>query len=129
VTPTLQVLVYPALDPELSEPSFERLADAYGLTRSDMQFFWGVYLKTAKDADHPYASPLRADTLRDVAPAMILTAEFDPLVDEEERYGERLRAAGVPTRTARYDGMIHGFMSYSVGSTQLGSRSRSAGMP
>ncbi len=61
-----------------------------------MQFFWGACLKTAKDADHPYASPLCADTLRDVAPAMILTAEFDPLVDEGYRYGERLRAAGVP---------------------------------
>ena len=43
---------------------------------------------------------------------MILTAEFDPLVDEGEHYGERLRAAGVPTRTVRYDGMIRGFMSY-----------------
>jgi len=77
-----------------------------------MQFFWGACLKTAKDADHPYASPLRADTLRAVAPAMILRAEFDPLVDDGERYGERLRAAGVPTRAVRYDGMIHGFMSY-----------------
>jgi acetyl esterase len=108
----LQVLIYPALDPELSSPSFESLADGYGLTRSDMQFFWGLYLKSSQDADDPYASPLRAGSLRGVAPALILTAELDPLVDEGELYGERLRAAGVAARTVRYDGMIHGFMSY-----------------
>ena len=109
---TLQVLIYPALDPDVSSPSFESLADGYGLTRADMQFFWDLYLKSPQNADHPYASPLRASSLKGVAPALILTAELDPLVDEGELYGKRLRAAGVEARTVRYDGMIHGFMSY-----------------
>jgi acetyl esterase len=111
-TLALQVLIYPALDPTLSEPSFERLADGYGLTRSDMQLFWELYLRGPKDSENPYASPLKAQALHGVAPAIILTAEFDPLVDEGELYGERLRAAGVEARTIRYDGMIHGFMNY-----------------
>jgi acetyl esterase len=109
---TLQVLIYPALDPTLSSPSFESSGTGFGLTRSDMQFFWGLYLQSAKDADDRYASPLQASSLKGVAPAFIVTAELDPLVDEGELYGERLRAAGVAARTVRYDGMIHGFMSY-----------------
>jgi acetyl esterase len=108
----LQVLIYPALDPALSSRSFESLAVGFGLTRADMQFFWGLYLKSPKDADDPYASPLRAGSFKGVAPALIVTAELDPLVDEGELYGGRLRAAGVPARTVRYDGMVHGFMSY-----------------
>jgi acetyl esterase len=108
----LQVLIYPALDPTLSSGSFESLAVGFGLTRSDMQFFWELYLKSSKDADDPYASPLQARSLKGVAPALIVTAELDPLVDEGELYGERLRAAGVPARTVRYEGMVHGFMSY-----------------
>ena len=108
----LQVLIYPALDPTLSSRSFESLAVGFGLTRSDMQFFWGLYLKSSKDADDPYASPLQASSFKGVAPALIVTAELDPLVDEGELYGERLRAAGAPARTVRYDGMVHGFMSY-----------------
>jgi acetyl esterase len=109
---TLQVLIYPALDPDMSSPSFESLADGYGLTRADMQLFWDLYLKSPGDAHDPYASPLRASSLKGVAPALIITAELDLLVDEGELYGERLRAAGVKARTVRYAGMIHGFMSY-----------------
>lgn len=108
----LQLLIYPALDPALSSRSFESLAVGFGLTRSDMQFFWELYLKSSKDFDNPYASPLHARSLKGVAPALIVTAELDPLVDEGELYGERLRAAGVPARTVRYDGMVHGFMSF-----------------
>jgi acetyl esterase len=108
----LQVLIYPALDPALSEASMQTLSSGYGLTASDMQLFWELYLKNPEDAARPYASPLRETDLRDVAPALLITAEYDPLVDEGERYGALLRDAGVPARTVRYPGMIHGFMSY-----------------
>jgi len=108
----LQVLIYPALDPMLGAVSYERLAKGYGLTREDMRNFWDLYLPSPDEAANPYASPLQASDLRGLAPAFVLTAEFDPLVDEGERYAAMLRAAGVPARATRYPGMIHGFMSY-----------------
>jgi acetyl esterase len=108
----LQVLIYPALDPTLSEASMQTLSTGYGLTAGDMQLFWELYLKSPEDAAKPYASPLRETNLKGVAPALIITAEYDPLVDEGERYAAQLRDAGVPARTVRYPGMIHGFMSY-----------------
>jgi acetyl esterase len=108
----LQVLVYPALDPTLSDTSFESLSTGYGLTRADVQYFWKLYLKSPEDASNPYASPLREKTLSGVAPGLIITAEYDPLVDEGERYAALLESAGVTVRTVRYPGMIHGFMSY-----------------
>ena len=108
----LQVLIYPAFDPTLSEASMQTLAAGYGLTAGDMELFWELYLKGPEDAANPYASPLRETNLKSVAPALIITAEYDPLVDEGERYAAQLRDAGVPARTLRYPGMIHGFMSY-----------------
>ncbi len=108
----LQCLIYPALDPTLGEDSYERLATGYGLTKEEMRHFWSLYLARAEDAANPYASPLRATDLGGVAPALIVTAGYDPLLDEGERYGERLRAAGVRARTISYPGMIHGFVSY-----------------
>jgi acetyl esterase len=108
----LQVLIYPALDPTLSEASMQTLSTSYGLTAGDMQLFWELYLNSPEDAAKPYASPLRETNLKGVAPALIITAEYDPLVDEGERYAAQLRDAGVPARAVRYPGMIHGFMSY-----------------
>ena len=108
----MQVLIYPALDPMLSEASMEKLSGGYGLTRRDMHYFWELYLKSPEDAASPYASPLREQNLRGVAPALVITADYDPLVDEGERYGAMLRDAGVPVRAVRSPGMIHGFMSY-----------------
>ena len=108
----LQVLIYPALDPTLSEASMERLSTGYGLTRADMQYFWELYLKGQDDAANPYVSPLHEKDLSGVAPALVITAAYDPLIDEGERYAALLRNAGVPVRTVRYPGLIHGFVSY-----------------
>jgi acetyl esterase len=79
------------------------------LTTITMQWYWDQYLHTAADASNPYAAPLVAQNLRNLPPALVITAEFDPLCDEGEAYARSLQAAGVPTRCSRYDGMIHGF--------------------
>jgi acetyl esterase len=74
-----------------------------------MQWFWDHYVPDAAQRDDPDASPLRADDLAGVAPAFVASAECDPLRDEAEAYGERLRAAGVPVKVRRYDGLAHGY--------------------
>jgi acetyl esterase len=74
-----------------------------------MRWFWNHYLNDPSEGDNPLVSPLRAADLSGLPPAFIVTAEFDPLRDDGERYGERLRDAGVPVRVSRYDGQIHGF--------------------
>ncbi|MFB3112757.1 MAG: alpha/beta hydrolase fold domain-containing protein [Gemmatimonadales bacterium] len=67
------------------------------------------YLCGSDDARNAYASPAFAEDLTGLPPALVLTAEYDPLRDEGEEYGRRLQAAGVPATVSRYDGMIHGF--------------------
>jgi acetyl esterase len=106
-----QMLLYPVTDYHTpGTPSYVENADGYGLTRDTMEWFWGHYLNDAADADHPHASPLRAPDLAGLPPAYVMSAEYDPLRDEAERYGERLRAAGVATEITRRPGMNHGFL-------------------
>ena len=103
-----QLLVNPLLDATLSMPSVQELATGFGLTRAALERFVGLYLDGADPRD-PRCSPLLADDLAGLPPAVICTAECDPLRDEGEAYGERLAAAGVPVAVRRYDGMVHGF--------------------
>lgn len=109
----LQVLIYPVADlTTFDTPSYLENAEGYYLTRSGMQWFAQHYLRDESDARDPLVSPLHAD-VKGLPPALVITAEFDPLRDEGEAYAEKLRAAGVPTRLSRYDGMIHGFYTMS----------------
>ena len=103
-----QLLVYPVTDMTRSLPSHTENGTGYLLDSDAMSWFLDNYLAKA-DRRHPDASPLFADDLSGLPPAFVLTAEFDPLRDEGEAYAERLRTAGVPVTTSRYDGMIHGF--------------------
>ncbi|MEA2679723.1 MAG: acetyl esterase [Candidatus Binataceae bacterium] len=106
-----QLLVYPATRRELDTPSHKQFATDgyYILSRADMEWFWGHYLASKADAANPYACPARAKSLAGLPPALVITAEFDPLRDEGESYAARLREEGVATVLKRYDGVTHGF--------------------
>jgi acetyl esterase len=95
----------------MSSSSYEENAEGYLLTRDSMDWFIGHYLSNGADAKDPRVSPLYADDLRGVAPALVITAEFDPLRDEGEAYAERLRDAAVNVELQRFDGQIHGFFA------------------
>jgi len=111
VSPVYQLLVYPVTDHRYDTSSYRENADDYLLTKDAMVWFWNHYLRSEADGNSPLASPLRADNFRDLPPALVMTAEFDPLRDEGEAYAAKLRDAGVPVTLTRYDGMIHGFFS------------------
>jgi acetyl esterase len=104
-----QLLIYPVTDHDLDTPSYLANAEGYLLEREGMRWFWNHYLADARDAENPLACPLRAANLAGLPPAFVVTAEFDPLCDDGDRYVAALRAAGVPVTHRRYDGMIHGF--------------------
>jgi acetyl esterase len=106
-----QLLVYPVTDATSESPSYAENGEGYLLTRDSMQWFWNHYLRGDTDRADPYASPLRAASLAGLPPALVITAEFDPLRDEGEAYGRRLRDAGVRATISRYPGTIHGFFS------------------
>lgn len=106
-----QVLIYPVIDGACDTPSYTENAEGYFLERQAMQWFWDQYLGPAGNCDDPLASPIRARDLSGLPPAVLITAEYDPLRDEGEAYAAALDAAGVPVTMRRYDGMIHGFVS------------------
>lgn len=106
----LQSLVYPVCDFRMASESYKTFATGCGILTADaMKWFRGHYLGTMDDAADWRASPLLAPSLKGVAPAIIVAAECDVLHDEGLRYGERLKAAGVPVERHEYKGMIHAF--------------------
>jgi acetyl esterase len=105
-----QLLAYPALDHRCGSPSYDENSTGYLLSAASMRWFWTRYLGDAEVDCAPYASPLLAADLQGVAPAIVLTAEFDVLRDEGEGYAQRLELAGVPVDLRRYDGLTHGFL-------------------
>ena len=105
-----QVLIYPITDCDFDRPSYHENAEGYFLTTSQMHWFWRHYVSAPEQMLEPYASPLRAASLQGLPPALILTAEFDPLRDEGEAYATALRAAGINVELHCYDGLIHAFI-------------------
>lgn len=115
-----QLLIYPVTDADFGRASYDENATGYLLETDAMKWFWGHYVPDEARRSEPYASPLRAPDLAGLPPALVITAEFDPLRDEGEAYAAALEKAGVDTTLTRYDGMIHGF--YAMGALVKGAR-------
>jgi acetyl esterase len=111
--PDLQVLIYPLVDLTLASPSIDRHAEGYLLTRSMMRWFRSNYLRP--EHDRRAASPQFWPDLRGASPAIVVTAGYDPLVDEGDHYATRLQRDGVEVRHRRHPALIHGFLSLGGG--------------
>jgi acetyl esterase len=109
-----QLLVYPLTDYDDDRPSLHDYAEGYMLTRAAIRYFWDHYVSSAEEGRHPYASPLKAPGLEGLPPALVITAECDPLRDQGEAYARRLEQSGVPVTLRRYDGAIHVFFHMSA---------------
>ena len=107
-----QMLIYPATDQRCEFPSHERNGEGYLLTKDGIRFFRGGYLPDAKDRTDWRASPLLAASHARLPPAFVLTAGYDPLVDEGRAYAERLAQAGVEVAYREYSDMVHGFVLF-----------------
>lgn len=108
----LQVLVYPVTDHDLDRPSYRHYDGRdFVLNRRDMEWFWDMYAPDPAARANPYASPLRANSLADLPPTYIVTAEHDPLRDEGFAYADRLRVSRVPVEHRHYATQIHAFFS------------------
>jgi acetyl esterase len=106
-----QLLVYPITDYLADTASMRDRGDPYFLDARTLAWCWGHYLAERSDGADPLAAPLQADDLGGLPPALVITAEDDPLRDEGELYAARLRAEGVPVEHVRYDGVPHGFFA------------------
>ncbi|MEB3100501.1 alpha/beta hydrolase [Ferviditalea candida] len=105
-----QILIYPVTHINSNTQSYREFSEGYFLSKADMDWFTNHYIRTGADAENVLLSPLLADDLSDLPPALVITAEYDPLRDEGEAYAARLKEAGVPVELTRYEGMMHGFV-------------------
>jgi acetyl esterase/lipase len=110
--PELQILIYPAVDVASETASMTTYANAYPLSREIMDWFMGHYMSPEADPTNERLSPIRAKSLSGLAPAIIATAGFDPLVDQGQAYAKALIAAGTPAVYRCYDSLAHGFTAF-----------------
>ena len=108
---SFQLLIYPATDQRLGHPSIDGNGEGYLLTKKVMQYFRGHYLPHKEDWLDWRASPLLAKSHATLPPAFVMTAGFDPLLDEGRAYSEKLKKEGVPTEYREYSDMVHGFIT------------------
>ncbi|MEV6924368.1 alpha/beta hydrolase [Dactylosporangium sp. NPDC051485] len=117
-----QLLVYPNTDQTEragEDESMRGSDDPYLFNHHSVAWYRSHYLSDPDDVYNPLVSPILAETLAGLPPALVITAEYDPLRDQGERYAARLAHDGVPVVVTRYEGMIHGFFAMS-GSLEAG---------
>jgi acetyl esterase/lipase len=119
--PAFTLSIYPVTDLSEKRASYRLFREGFVLTESQMDWYRSHYLPDEAAALDPRASPLLAEDFAGLPPTCIVTAGFDPLRDEGEEYGRRLREAGVPVALKRHPGLVHGFAN-AVGSTRFGRR-------
>lgn len=110
-----QMLIYPLVDLTVSPPYVSRTqygGGEYFLGQQDIDWLRSLYLTDATDTRNPFVSPMLADNLRGLPPALIVTAGYDPLCGEGLAYHRRLSGAGVPSSNLHFGGAIHGFLSF-----------------
>ena len=108
-----QLLIYPAVDMRMESPSINENANAPILTKAVMSWFVAHYMSSDTDRTNINASPMLAsdELLKKMPPAIVITAQYDPLRDEGEAYGKRLVENGISTTITRYNGAFHGFFN------------------
>ncbi|GLQ07312.1 alpha/beta hydrolase [Sneathiella chinensis] len=109
--PLCQLLMYPTTDANFTAESHDRFANGFFLTKDRMHWYRDNYLSAPAEINEVRASPGLETDLAGLAPALVITAGFDPLRDEAESYARALKEAGVPMGILRFEGMVHGFMS------------------
>jgi acetyl esterase len=105
-----QLLIYPAVEPDMDFPSARENSEGYVLTTAAMRWFWDSYVPDQVQRNNPLAAPLRSAALDGLPPAVVVTAGYDPLRDEGERYADRLEDSGVIVLRHCYRSTIHGFL-------------------
>ncbi|TXG91346.1 alpha/beta hydrolase [Rhodococcus rhodnii] len=105
-----QLLIYPVIDDDFDSESYRTYGSGYYNTEAAMRWYWSHYAPGG--ARDETVAPSRAPSLAGVAPAVVVTAEFDPLCDSGHRYAQQLADAGIPVRTHRFDGLFHGFLAF-----------------
>jgi acetyl esterase len=107
-----QLLIYPGTDQRAAHPSVTRNGEGYLLTKQSIEYFRGHYLPNPKDYLDWRASPLLAKSLAGLPPAYVITAGYDPLLDEGREYAERMAKEGVEVAYREYADMVHGFILF-----------------
>ena len=107
-----QLLMYPMIQADFKSPSYEEFGKGFLFDREQFAWCWDMYAPRHEDRKNPYLSPICAEVFHELPPAIIITAEFDPLRHEGEEYAKKLREADVPVIFKRFQGVIHGFLSW-----------------
>ena len=106
-----QLLIYPCNDRDFTTDSYIKNATGYGLSTQAMQWFWEQYLQGDNHDKNPYAVPTQATSFKNLASAIVITAQYDPLLSDGEKYAQLLKRDGVEVSYTEYPGMIHGFFT------------------